>query len=126
MKTEKQYCKWMELFMDSWKNLEGVKTTSYLSKDVKYYETPMGSPCTTWAEVEALWAVVPKNQKNIDYKYKVVCFNDDFCVFNWQMGRDILINGDWKHQKIDGIFQVSLNADGNCTFFKQWRNTETN
>lgn len=27
-------------------------------------------------------------------------------------------------QEIDGIFQISLNKEGKCTFFKQWRFTK--
>lgn len=26
-------------------------------------------------------------------------------------------------QEIDGIFQISLNDEGKCTYFKQWRFT---
>ena len=38
----KNYELWLNKFMESWKNLEGIKTTELFSKDVKYYETPMG------------------------------------------------------------------------------------
>lgn len=31
-----------------------------------------------------------------------------------------------KTQKIDGIFQISLNSDEKCTYFKQWRYVKEN
>lgn len=115
----KNYKLWLEKFMESWKNLEGKKTTELFSKDVKYYETPLGEPCKTWEEVEGLWSVVNYNQKVQSYNFKILCQTEQFAIVNWQMERTI--NG--TKQKIDGIFQISLNEENKLTYFKQWRAT---
>ena len=60
-------------------------------------------------------------QKDIEYKYEIVAYNDDTCIINWQMTR-VMTKNEVK-QEIDGIFQVSVNDEGKCTFFKQWRFT---
>ncbi len=114
---KKKYEKWVSLFLESWKNLEGVGTTKLLARDVKYYENPIDDPCSTWEEVEKLWEVVPSNQKNINYNYHIVVFDQNICVVNWQMTREL----NSKSQQIDGIFEISLNEEGLCTYFKQWR-----
>ena len=64
--------------------------------------------------------IVPLNQSNIQYSYEIVVSNDNVCVANWKMTR--IINGN--KQFIDGIFQISLNDDNLCNYFKQWRYTE--
>ena len=69
----------------------------------------------------SLWNVVADNQKNIDYKYEIILFDDKTCIVNWQMTRTM--TSDDSRQEIDGIFQISLNEEGLCTFFKQWRFT---
>jgi len=61
------------------------------------------------------------NQKDIDYKFEIVSYNEDTCIINWQMTRTMTANN--TKQEIDGIFQISLNEDGKCTYFKQWRFT---
>lgn len=116
-----KYNKWTKNFMDSWKNLDWKRTLETLDKNVKYYENPIDEPCKNFDEVTNLWNVVTDNQKDISYKYEIISYNEDTCIINWQMTRT-LTNGNVK-QEIDGIFQVSVNDDCKCTYFKQWRFT---
>lgn len=115
------YEKWTKDLMDSWSFLEGQKTALLFSKDVKYYETPMGEPCNSWEDVVKLWEVVPNNQKDITYKFHILCCNNNVCVINWQLERIFIPNNE--KQIIDGIFQISLDDKGLCNYFKQWRYT---
>ena len=97
------------------------RTLNTLDKNVEYYENPIDNPCASFEDVINLWNVVADNQKDIDYKYEIVAYNDDTCIINWQMTRTMTANN--MKQEIDGIFQISLNEDGKCTYFKQWRFT---
>ena len=116
-----KYDAWTKEFMESWKELDWKRTLETLDKNVQYYENPIDAPCASFDEVINLWNVVADNQKDIDYKYKIVLFDEKICIVNWQMIRTMTSN-DTK-QEIDGIFQISLNEEGLCTFFKQWRFT---
>lgn len=116
------YEKWTKNFLESWKNLDWKTTLTYLTQDVQYYENPIDQPCKNFEEVTSLWSVVEENQKDISYQFEIVAYNENTCIINWQMERT-LIKGD-VHQKIDGIFQISLNEEGKCTYFKQWRFTK--
>lgn len=116
-----KYDKWTKDFMDSWKNLEWRETLELLSKDVQYYENPIDNPCSTFDEVIALWDIVADNQKDIEYKYEIISFDEKVCIINWQMTRTMTKTN--TKQEIDGIFQISLNDEGKCTYFKQWRFT---
>lgn len=118
----KRYNKWLDSFFESWKLLEGVKTVDLFSEDVKYFETPLGNPCSSIEDVKELWIIVPINQRNIEYSYDIICSNDNVCVVNWDMTRTI----NQKKQTINGIFQISLDDNGLCNYFKQWRYTENN
>lgn len=119
------YSTWVSKFMESWKALEGEKTADLLAKNVKYYETPNGSPCSSWDEVLELWKVVPQNQRNITYSFEIICQSQEFCIVNWKMERIFISASGEIKQYIDGIFQLALDNNGKCTFFKQWRYTET-
>lgn len=118
---KEMYDKWMREFMDSWKNLDYKRTLEMLDKEVEYYENPIDEPCKSFEEVIHLWSVVADNQKDIEYKYEIVAYSDTTCIINWQMART-MTSANIK-QEIDGIFQISLNQEGKCTYFKQWRFT---
>ena len=120
-KMKEKYDIWTKDFMESWKQLDWRRTLETLSKDVKYYENPIDEPCKNFEEVINLWNVVEENQKDIDYKYKIISFDENICIINWQMTRTMIKTN--VKQNIDGIFQISLNEDGKCSYFKQWRFT---
>ena len=119
---KERYEKWTKEFMESWKKLDWKRTLETLDKDVEYYENPIDKPCANFEEVTNLWNVVADNQKDISYKFDIVAFNEETCIINLQMTRT-MTKTDTK-QEIDGIFQISINADGKCTYFKQWRFTK--
>lgn len=118
---KEKYEIWTRKFMDSWKELDWKKTLETLAPNVCYYENPLDEPCKDFEEVTNLWNVVQDNQKDIDYKFEIVAFNEDWCIINWQMTRTMTKSN--TKQEIDGIFQISLNDEGKCTYFKQWRFT---
>lgn len=118
---KQRYERWTKEFMESWKDLDWQRTLKTLNKNVEYYENPIDKPCANFEEVTNLWSVVADNQKDIDYKFEIVSFDEKFCIINWQMTRT-MTKGDIK-QEIDGIFQISLDEYSKCTYFKQWRFT---
>ena len=107
----KKYDVWTKEFMESWKELDWERTLKTLDKNLKYYENPIDAPCASFDDVVNLWNVVADNQKDIEYKYEIVAYNDDTCIINWQMTR-VMTKNEVK-QEIDGIFQVSVNDEGN-------------
>ena len=120
-KLIKMYDEWTYNFMESWKDLDWKRTLELLAKNVEYYENPIDAPCANFEEVISLWNVVADNQKDINYKYEIVAYNENVCIINWQMTRTMTKNN--TEQEIDGIFQISLNEEEKCTYFKQWRFT---
>lgn len=107
--------------MESWRKLDWERTLKTLDENVEYYENPIDKPCTNYGEVTNLWNIVADNQKDITYNFQIVSYNEETCIINWQMERTMTKNN--ITQKIDGIFQISLNKEGKCTYFKQWRFT---
>ena len=117
------YKKWVTSFMESWKNIEGIKTTDLLSKEVEYYENPIDGPCESFENIIKLWEVVPDNQKDITYTFEILAYNEKTCIINWQMERMLIPTNE--KQQIDGLFQISLDDNGLCIYFKQWRFTKS-
>ena len=118
---KEKYENWTKEFMESWKELDWKRTLETLDKNVGYYENPIDKPCQNFEEVTNLWNIVADNQKDISYEFEIISYNEDPCIVNWHMTRT-MTKSETK-QEIDGIFQVSINDEGKCTYFKQWRFT---
>jgi limonene-1,2-epoxide hydrolase len=109
----------MDNFMTAWKNQDVEAVMQTIADDCEYYETVFEKPCQNISEIKKLWEVVPTNQKNIEYSYEIISENKNFCLINFLVKRTMISSEEV--QEIDGIFQVAVNEDDQCTFFKQWR-----
>jgi len=113
------YNKWVNDFMTAWKKQDVGVVMKTISKNCKYYETVFDEPCSSFEDIRKLWEVIPKNQKNIEFDFKIILSNDEFCIVNFFVNRTLIPSG--IVQNINGIFQISLDENGLCSFFKQWR-----
>jgi len=62
---------------------------------------------------------VPDNQKDIEYSYEILAENEDNGIVHFRLARTTL--PDEHRLEMDGIFQISLDEEGRCTLFRQWR-----
>lgn len=117
-----QYDQWISKFMTAWKDRDVTSVVKLISPDCQYYENVFKKPCNNLKDIEKLWLVVPSNQKNIKFSYHIIASNKNFCIINFLLKRTLIPQN--TIQDINGIFQISLNQNGQCTFFKQWRATK--
>jgi hypothetical protein len=110
---------WLSKLGEAWSERNPQKAAALFSKDCRYYESVFNEPCESWEDILKLWLVVPENQKDVTFEHNILCVSDNTGIANWKVVRTLLPSN--KKQYIDGIFQVSLNKQGLCTFFKQWR-----
>ena len=119
---EKQLKNWLNNFKTAWEERNPEKAALLFSKDVIYYESLFSEPCENWDEVSKLWQVVPQNQKEVSFNYEIISITEKIGVVNWKVSRIKLPSN--QKELIDGIFLISLNAEGLCNLFKQWRATK--
>lgn len=110
---------WLAKLGKAWSERDPKAAASLFSEDCIYYESVFEEPCKNWDGILKLWQAVPLSQKDIKFNFKIVAFSGDVCVANWKVSRTLLPS--MEKQIIDGIFQISLNEQGLCNYFKQWR-----
>jgi len=120
--TKKQLDNWLNKLGKAWEERDPQKAASLFTRDVVYYESPFEKPCSSWKEVLNLWLEVPKNQKNIKFGYEVIMVLRNLGLAHWTASYSKIADNTEKH--LDGVFLVSLNTKGLCTFFKQWEMTK--
>lgn len=118
--TKQKLDVWLSKFGQAWcaRNVELVMLL-FAKDDIIYYESAFSTPITSWESVKKLWEVVPANQKNITFTYEIILCSKNQGIINWKVSRFFIPENE--NQSIDGIFQISLNENGLCTYFKQWR-----
>lgn len=115
----KDYTAWIDKFMEGWRDRDVERVMETIAEDCAYYETVFDEPCRDIRAIRKLWEVVPKNQKDIEYSYEILAKNEEVCIIHFRLTRTTL--PDEHRVEMDGIFQVSLDDEGKCTLFKQWR-----
>lgn len=115
----KDYTAWVDEFMEGWKDRDVERVMAMIAEDCAYYETVFDKPCRDTRAIREFWEVVPENQKDIEYSYEVLAENENNGIIHFRLTRTTL--PDERRVEMDGIFQVSLDDDGKCALFKQWR-----
>ena len=115
----KELVNWLNNFKEAWEERNTEKVISLFSKDVIYFESPLNKPCENLEAVSSLWKVVPTNQKDVIFNFEIISNTEKISVVNWKLSRIKLPNKE--KEIVDGIFLISLNKEGLCTLFKQWR-----
>lgn len=110
---------WLKKHGKAWSGRNPEEAASLFSKDCRYYESVFEEPCKSWDGILKLWLVVPKNQKNVTFDFEIIAVSDELGIANWRVTRTLLPSGE--KQLIDGIYKISLNEQGLCNYFKQWR-----
>jgi len=114
---------WLEKFGDAWCNKDIDLIMSLFDKEnITYFESVFNPPVISWREVKKLWEVVPINQKDITFNYEIISHSENQGIVNWKVSRLFIPTNE--NQEINGIFQIRLNKNNQCIFFKQWRMTK--
>ena len=116
---EETFSDWFKKLGEAWCALDSEAAANLFSKDVKYYESVFENQCENWDAVLNLWKVIPDNQKDVSYEFKILSISENLAVANWKVTRTLMPGN--KFQEIDGIFVIKLNEEGLCSYFKQWR-----
>lgn len=115
---KKIFSNWFERFGQGWEKLDPDIVLKLFSEDVLYYENGFES-VNGKAKVRELWEVVPSNQKDVVFKFDILFNEADKCAVHWEVNRLRLPGFD--KESLDGVFVITLNKDGLCTEFRQWR-----
>jgi hypothetical protein len=113
------YNSWFSSLGNIWINRKPELLKDILAKDVKYFEDPFKKSLNLNQTIRE-WEIVPKNQRNIKFKFKILVITKNYAIASWEASYEKIENN--KQVKLKGIFQVTLNKKGKCTEFHQWYN----
>lgn len=98
---------WCEKLKQYWIQKDIPKILDLFEGNVEYYETPfqkVDNLKSVWKDIES--------QKLKSLEYKIIGEKDNVVVANYIMNDNGTI--------VDMIYEIQLNENGKCTYFKQW------
>ncbi len=110
---------WFEKLGKAWIARNPKEIRPLFSEELEYFESIFETPVKTLNGVMALWELVPLNQDNVNYDFKLIATDENTAIANWKVSRTLLKTNE--NQQIDGIFIIKLDKNGQCYYFKQWR-----
>lgn len=118
--TKPQFDEWINAYGRAWTALDPDAVMGLIDRDeVTYYESTFNEPKQAWSEVNALWQVVPTNQKDVTFWHEVLMVDGDAVLAHVKVTRTMVPSGE--KQDIDAAFMFKVNERGLCTYFRQWR-----
>jgi len=101
--------KWCNNLREFWKNKQIDNIMDLFDRNVVYYETPKVR-INSIDEIRKAWEEI-KNQNTDDIELKVLCIDNKKCIANYILNDKV---------SYDMIYEIELNDENKCIFFRQW------
>lgn len=101
--------KWCNDLKQFWQSKDIDKIIDLFDKDIIYYETP-NTKINSVEEIRKMWEEI-KEQNTNDIELRILCVNNNKCIANYILNDSI---------SYDMIYEIELNNENKCTYFKQW------
>lgn len=99
---------WCQKLLNFWQQKEIENIINLFDENVVYYEEPNNK--ITYNELINVWSEI-KDQDTNNIEFKILVEDNNKCIANFLLkGKTI----------IDMIYEIRLNEDNKCIYFKQW------
>jgi hypothetical protein len=115
---------WLEEYGSAWKDRNPQAAAGLFTDDGTYQVTPFVKPMCGRPAIFEYWSEVARTEENIQFGYEVLAVTPLAGIARWWASFVIVPPG--LQTKLDGIFLVSLDADGRCKSLREWWHKEQN
>jgi hypothetical protein len=119
--TQQQFIIWLEKLKEIWETGTPDGVVSLCADQFIWHETPFNEPLVTKEELIRDWRGI-LDQKDIKISYQILDIKDNIGIAKWHATFSRLSSKE--EVELDGIFQVSLDKQGQCVEFHQWYNSK--
>lgn len=104
-----KHTKWCKNLKKYWQEKDINNIINLFDENVEYYETP-NQKLSSSEELRMVWEEI-KDQDTKNIEVKILCTENNKCIANF------LLTG---KETYDMIYEIVLNENNKCTYFKQW------
>jgi hypothetical protein len=113
---------WLEKYGRAWRDRNPQAAADLYTDDGTYQVTPLEKPMRGRPEIFDYWSHVARTEENIQFGYEILAVTPELGIARWWAS--FVIVPQRLQTKLDGIFLISLNADGRCQSLREWWHKE--
>lgn len=121
--TYEEFKSWLDAYGRAWETRDANAATELFAEDAAYHETPFVEPMRGRAEILAYWSHIDRSQEQIRFGYELLAIADQDGIAHWWVSFTRI--PERARVSLDGIFLVTLNAEGRCTTLREWWQRKT-
>jgi SnoaL-like protein len=121
--TREEFKSWLDAYGRAWETLDANSAADLFAQDAAYHKTPFVEPMRGRAEILAYWSHIGRSQEQIRFGYEILAATNQDGIAHWWASFTRIAEG--ARVKLDGIFLITLNAEGRCTTLREWWQRKT-
>ena len=121
--TEAKLSTWLDKYGTAWESQDASAAAALFTADGTYAWGPFHEPIQGRDAIQAAWDYATKGQQeDIRFDYEVLAVTEERGIARWWASMKVKSTG--VQARMEGIFLVTLTADGLCTVFREWWNED--
>ena len=113
---------WLEEYGSAWRSRNPRAAADLFRDDGTYQVTPFVEPMRGRTAIFEYWSHVAETERDIQFGYEVLALTSEASIARWWASFLIIPQG--MQTKLNGIFLISLDANGLCTSLREWWHKE--
>ena len=109
---------WLQKYGAAWVARDAKAAGALFSTGATYQENAFEAPMQGRAAIEAYWARVTADQRDIKFESKVVSVSGNTGVATWKASFGLQSSG--ATIELDGIFVLEFDEQGACKVLREW------
>jgi uncharacterized protein (TIGR02246 family) len=111
---------WLARYGRAWEGRNGDEAAALFTPDGVYWWGPFEEPCRGRDAIRSRWEEAVAAQRDVRFETTVLGFLGEQAVAHWHCVFGLA--GAPGGIELDGVFFITLDANGLCTEFKEWWN----
>jgi uncharacterized protein (TIGR02246 family) len=109
---------WLDAYGRAWIARNAEAAATLYADDGTYQVTPFEEPLRGREAIFQYWSGVARTEENIQFGYEILAVTSDHGIARWWASFVRVPPG--LPTKLDGIFLITLDADGRCASLREW------
>jgi uncharacterized protein (TIGR02246 family) len=116
--NESFFRQWMEAYGRAWESRDPEAAAELYTYDGTYQVTPFLEPLRGRQAILDYWTEVTRTEKEITFGYEILAVTGHFGIARWHAS--FLRTPPDLKTRLDGIFVITLTAEGKCASLREW------
>lgn len=122
--TLEEFKSWMDAYGRAWEKRDPQGAAELYAEDGSYQVSPFVEPMRGREAIHEYRTEVARTEQDIKFGYEVLAVTPDYGIARWWAS--FIRIPPWLDTKLDGIFLISLDANGKCRSLREWWHKQQN